>query len=91
MPWVYLLLAVAALALAMLTKSFALTLLCLLAALVLVVLFTLGLLADRVDARSRDVATVLDPQELQRLREQVEARRLAKSTTERDAPTAGNE
>ena len=90
MPWVYLLLALAALTLAMLTKSFALTVLCLLAALVLVVLCALGLLANRVDAHSRDVSSVLDPQELQRLRAQAEARRLTQSA-ERDAPAAGNE
>jgi hypothetical protein len=75
MPWVYLLLAVAAFAVAFKTTSIALASICLLAALGLLLAFTLGLLAQRVGSRSRDEATMLDPVELRRLREQAEARR----------------
>lgn len=75
MPWVYLLLALAAMAIAFKTTSLALAAVCLLAALGLLVAWTLGLLAQRVGSRSRDEAMLLDPQELRRLREQAEARR----------------
>jgi hypothetical protein len=75
MPWVYLLLALVALAIAFKTTSLALLAICLLAALALLVAWTLGLLAQRVGSRSRDEAMLLDPQELRRLREQAEARR----------------
>ncbi|WP_159016905.1 hypothetical protein [Cognatiluteimonas profundi] len=75
MPWVYLLLALVAMAIAFKTTSLALAAICLLAALGLLVAWTLGLLAQRVGSRSRDEAMLLDPQELRRLREQAEARR----------------
>jgi hypothetical protein len=87
MPWIYLLLALCALGLALVSKSTVLTVLALLAALALLVFWVLGLLASRVDAGSRDVSMILDPKELQRLREQAEARRLAQSAG-RDAPSA---
>ncbi|WP_166211964.1 hypothetical protein [Cognatiluteimonas telluris] len=77
MSWVFLLLAIAALAVALKTTSVALTLVCLLAALGLLLAWVLGLLAQRVGSRSRDEATMLDPVELRRLREQAEARRAA--------------
>lgn len=75
MPWVYLLLAIAAFVVAFKTTSVALAALCLLAALGLLLAWVLGLLAQRVGSRSRDEATMLDPTELRRLREQAEARR----------------
>jgi len=77
MPWVYLLLAIAAFVVAFKTSSVALAALCLLAALGLLLAWVLGLLAQRVGSRSRDEATMLDPAELRRLREQAEARRAA--------------
>jgi hypothetical protein len=79
MPWVYLLLALAALALALVSKSTVLTILALLAALVLLLFWVLGLLASRVEAGSRDASMMVDPMELRRLREQAEARRLAQA------------
>jgi hypothetical protein len=79
MPWIYLLLALGALGLALVSKSTVLTVLALLVALALFVFWVLGLLASRVDAGSRDVSMILDPRELQRLREQAEARRLAQN------------
>jgi hypothetical protein len=75
MPWVFLLLAIAAFAVAFKTTSVALLTLCLLVALGLLLAWVLGLLAQRVGSRSRDEAMLLDPQELRRLREQAEARR----------------
>ncbi len=75
MPWVYLLLAIAAFVVAFKTSSVALAALCLLAALGLLLAWVLGLLAQRVGSRSRDEATMLDPAELRRLRERAEARR----------------
>jgi hypothetical protein len=85
MPWVYLVLALAAFAIAFKTTSLALAAVCLLGALALLVAWTLALLAQRVGSRSRDEAQLIDPQELRRLREQAEARR-AQSTQE---PPAG--
>ena len=75
MPWLFLLLAVAALAIAFMASSMAVVVVCLLAAMVLLVLWVLGLLSQRIDTRSRDDAQMLDPRELQRMRELAEARR----------------
>lgn len=80
LPWLYLLLAVAALAVAFKSTSVALALVCLLAALGLLLAWLLGWLAQRVGSRSRDAQMLLDPQELRRLREQAEARRGATSS-----------
>lgn len=77
MPWLFLLLAIAAFAIAMTTGSVALAVVCLLAALVLLVIWVLSLVAQRVGNQSRDDAMMIDPQELRRLREQAEARRAA--------------
>lgn len=77
MPWLFLALALAAFAVAFNTTSVALAALCLLVALALLVAWIMGLLARRVDSRSRDEAVMIDPQELRRLREQAEARRNA--------------
>jgi hypothetical protein len=82
LPWLYLLLAAAALAAAFKASSVALAVLCLLAALALSVAWVLGLLAQRVGNRSRDAQMMIDPQELRRLREQAEARRAAASSTD---------
>ncbi len=85
MPWVFLLLAIAALAVAFKTTSVALVVVCLLAALALLAAWMFGLLARRVGARTRDQAMLLDPQELRRLREEAEARR-ATAPPERPPP-----
>jgi hypothetical protein len=82
LPWLYLLLAAVALAVAFKTSSIALAILCLMVALVLTGAWLLGLLAQRVGSRSRDEQMMIDPQELRRLREQAEARRAAASTDE---------
>lgn len=88
MPWVFLLLALAAMAVAFQTTSLALAVLCLLAALGLLLAFALGLLARRVGSRSREQTLLLDPQELRRLREQAEARRAAAAA---DTPPGSDE
>ncbi len=82
MPWVFLLLAVVALAAAFRTTSMLLAVLCLLAALALMLAGALGLLARRVGSRSRDGALLLDPQELRGLREEAVPRRSAETTIE---------
>lgn len=75
MPWVFLLLALAAFAIAFKTSSLALAAACLLLALGLLLAWAMGWLAQRVGSRSRDESMLIDPQELRRLREQAEARR----------------
>jgi len=82
MHWLYLLLALAALAVAFKTSSMGLLAVCLLVALGLLLAFVLALLAQRIGSRSRDETLMLDPEELRRLREQAEARKLAASQTE---------
>lgn len=77
MAWLYFLLAAAALAVAFVTTSVGLLVLCLLAGLGLALAGMLKLLADRVGSRSRDEGLALDPDELRRVREQAEARRAA--------------
>nr|WP_235973015.1 hypothetical protein [Luteimonas sp. MC1895] len=77
MPWLFLLLAVAAFAVALNASSMALAVLCLLVALAGIVAWVLGLLAQRVGNQSRDDSMMLDPLELKRLREDAEARRAA--------------
>jgi membrane protein implicated in regulation of membrane protease activity len=86
MPWIYLLLALAALAVAFVTHSTTVLALALLAALALIVAFALGLLAQRIGSRSRDESVMLDPTELRRLREQAEARRAAAGNTPPQPP-----
>lgn len=89
MPWLFLLLALAAFAVAFKTSSMAIAVLCLLAALGLLLAWVLGLLAQRVGSQSRDDSQMLDPQELRRLREQAEARRAsapAPGSSEHSAP-----
>lgn len=82
MPWVYLLLAIAAFGLALKTTSPALMAVGLLAAFGLLIAGVMGLLARRLDNSSRDVSAMIDPVELRRLREQAEARKLAASQSE---------
>jgi hypothetical protein len=77
MSWLLILLAAAAFAVAFFTTSMVLAVVCLLASLALLIAGVMGLLAQRVDSRSRDEATMIDPVELRRLREQAEARRAA--------------
>lgn len=77
MHWVFLLLALGALAVAFKTSSVGLMALCLLVALAFILAFVLKLAAQRIGSRARDEQLMLDPGELRRLREQAEARRVA--------------
>lgn len=88
MSWLYLLLAVAALAIAFKTSSTALMLFALIAAFGLLLAWLMGVLASRLESRSGDPATLVDPAELLRLREQAEARRAAAANAV-DVPPAG--
>ena len=60
----------------------------LLAAFGLLLAWLMGVLAARLETRSGDPATIIDPAELARLREQVEARRAAVSAQQSDVPPA---
>jgi hypothetical protein len=82
MHWLWLALAIGALAVAMKTASALLMGLCLIAALVLILMWILGLYSARAGARSRDESAMIDPVELRRLREQAEARKVAASQGE---------
>ena len=82
MVWLYLLLAIAAFAIALKSASIALSIICLLAALGFLVASVMGLLARRIGSQSRDESMILDPQELRRLRELAEARRTAAGSSE---------
>ena len=77
MPWLFLLLAVAAFAVALNASSMVVVVLCLLVALGSVIAWVLGLLAQRMGNQARDDSMMLDPIELKRLREEAEARRAA--------------
>lgn len=79
MPWLFLLLAVAAFTVALRASSMLLVVLCLLVALAGTVAWVLGLLAQRVGNQARDDSMMLDPAELRRLREQADARRAAEA------------
>jgi len=77
MPWLFLLLAVAAFAVALNASSMVMVVLCLLAALACTVAWILGLLAQRMGSRARDDSMMLDPAEMKRLRERARDRRPA--------------
>ena len=77
MAWLFLLLGFGALWAAFTASSPGLLALALIAALVLFVAFVLKMASDRIGSRSRDEQLMLDPEELRRLREQAEARKLA--------------
>jgi hypothetical protein len=77
MAWLFLLLGFGALWVAFTASSPGLLALALIAALVLFVAFVLKMASDRIGSRSRDEQLMLDPEELRRLREQAEARKLA--------------
>ena len=75
MHWLFLLLALAAMGVALKTSSIALMLVCLLASLALFVAWIMGWYAARVGSNSRDESHMIDPVELRRLREIAEARK----------------
>lgn len=75
MPWLFLLIAAALLAVALTTPSMLMLVVCGVASLGLTIFAVMSLLAQRVDSSARSEAMLIDPQELRRLREQAEARR----------------
>jgi hypothetical protein len=75
MHWLFLLLALGALAVALKTSSVALMLVCLLASLGLFVAWIMGWYAARVGSSARDESHMIDPVELRRLREIAETRK----------------
>ena len=83
MHWLFLILALGAMGLALQTASLALMLVSLLASLGLFIAFVMGWYADRVGGTARDESQMIDPAELRRLRELAEAR---KANAEHDTP-----
>ena len=79
MQWLFLLLAIAAMATAFLATSTAVLAISLVAALVLFGLWAMSRYAARVASQGRDVSMMIDPAELRRLREIAEARKAAGS------------
>ena len=77
MQWLFLLLAIAAMALAFVTTSSTVLALSLVAALVLFGLWALARYSAKVADRGRDASMMIDPAELRRLREIAEARKAA--------------
>jgi membrane glycosyltransferase len=75
MPWLFLAIAAALLAVALTSTSMAIMVVCMLVSLGLTVFSVMILIADRVGSASRSETLLIDPQELRRLREQAEARR----------------
>ena len=75
MSWLFLLLSIGALVLAFTTQSTWILALSLIASLGLFLAGVMGLLAQRVGNRTRPESLMIDPAELQRLREQAETRR----------------
>jgi hypothetical protein len=88
MHWLMLALAIGAFTVAFMTTSTALMALCLVAALVLLLAWVLGLYSARAGARSRDEIAMIDPVELRRLREQAEARKAAAQQQAGESPTS---
>ena len=86
MHWLFLLLAVGALAVALKTSSMALMVICLLAALGLLLAWIMGWYAARVGSSSRDESHMIDPVELRRLRGIAEARKSGLQTPEETPP-----
>lgn len=75
MHWLFLLLALGAMAVALKTSSTVLMLVCLLASLGLLIAWIMGWYAARVGDGQRDESHMIDPAELRRLREIAEARK----------------
>jgi len=86
MHWLYLLLAIGALVVALRTTSLALMMICLLAALGLLIAWVMGWYAARVGDSSRDASQMIDPSELRRLRELAEARKAAAAQPPEEPP-----
>ena len=86
MHWLFLLLALGALAVALKTSSVALMVLCLLASLGLLLAWIMGWYAARIGSSSRDESHMIDPVELRRLREIAEARKAGLQSSDEPPP-----
>ncbi len=86
MHWLFLLLALGALAVALKTSSMALMVICLLASLGLLLAWIMGWYAARVGSSSRDESHMIDPVELRRLREIAETRKSGLQAPEETPP-----
>ncbi|CAD0297937.1 hypothetical protein [Xanthomonas hortorum] len=84
MHWLFLLMALGALVLAFSTPHVWLLVVSLLVALLLLLLWTRGWFASRMDDTQRDTSSMIDPAELRRLREVAEARKAAALNATRD-------
>jgi hypothetical protein len=87
MHWLFLLLALGALAVALKTSSLVLMAVCLLASLGLFVAWVMGWYAERVGSTRRDESEMIDPVELRRLREIAEARKAGAQSSSSEPPT----
>jgi hypothetical protein len=88
MHWLYLVIGIALLAVAMKASGWLVVLL-LLAALVAFVAWMLGWVSSRISSGARNDTQIISPEELRRLREQAEARRIAEQSA--SAPPAGRD
>lgn len=88
MHWLYLLLAIGLLGVALRTSSLALLVICLLASLGLFLAWIVGWYASRVGDTSRDESQMIDPSELRRLRQLAEARKTSPDRSSMEPPAA---
>ncbi|WP_368562985.1 hypothetical protein [Pseudoxanthomonas sp. UTMC 1351] len=88
MHWLYLLLAIGSLGVALRTSSLALLVVCLLASLGLFLAWIVGWYAARVGDTSRDESQMIDPTELRRLRQLAEARKADANRSSMEPPAA---
>lgn len=88
MHWLYLLLAIGSLGVALRTSSLALLVVCLLASLGLFLAWIVGWYAARVGDTSRDESQMIDPAELRRLRQLAEARKTDATRSPMEPPAA---
>lgn len=88
MHWLYLLLAIGSLGVALRTSSLALLVVCLLASLGLFLAWIVGWYAARVGDTSRDESQMIDPAELRRLRQLAEARKTDANRSPMEPPSA---
>ncbi|MBB5865364.1 hypothetical protein [Xanthomonas sp. 3058] len=88
MHWLFLLMALGALVLAFSTPHVWLLVVSLLVALLLLLLWTRGWFASRMDGTQRATSSMIDPAELRRLREIAEARKAALAAQRDGEPQA---
>lgn len=75
MRWLWFVLSLGCFAVAFRTHSMGLAVLCLIAALGFVLIGTLAVASSRIESRGRDASAMLGPEEMRRMREQIERRK----------------